>query len=375
MAQTRRGKKTVKIIIYYSLFLLLLPLFAEVFYRLTSFAKSCRSTCDSTLLTKTFEFNLTAFRKPEFTIYDREIGFDLVAGSSVTGIRNGVDRPNWGFSINNKKLRKSVKNNAPAKVLTVGDSFTFGDQVNNDQTWQSCLNKNQTQIELLNGGVGGYGSLQALKRAGRLLKENRYNGLILSIVSYDDIIRDRMDYMMGFPSPSLIRDQKGNFAFAPAPSPNMAGSKFSPMENSSPNKLESFIYKYSLLANKINPRFYQIQARQLTRYASNNASNREVIEEIIKKINELSTKHKIPAMVIIQYGNNRHSFYINARKQLLGQLNERDINYVDTWEAVNHPQDRSLVWRNHHTPYGNQIVCEHILSSPAFNKFLEQVDA
>jgi len=375
MAQARRGKKTVKIIIFYSLFLVLLPLLAEVFYRLTSFAKSCRSTCDSTLLTKTFDLNSTAFSKPEFTTYDREIGFDLVAGSSVTGISNGGDRPNWGFSINDKKLRTSVKNNAPAKVLTVGDSFTFGDQVNNDQTWQSCLNKNQNQIELLNGGVGGYGSLQALKRAGRLLKENRYDGLILSIVSYDDIIRDRMDYMMGFPSPSLIRDQKGNLAFAPAPSPNIAGSKFSPKENSSPNELEILIFKYSLLANKINPSFHQIQARQLTRYASNNASNREVIQEIIKEIKQLSTKYKIPAIVVIQYGDNRHSFYINGRKQLLDQLNEQAINHVDTWEAVNRLDDRSLVWQNHHTPYGNEVVCRRILSSPEFKKFLEQVEA
>ena len=133
MMETDQKKITVKIFISYSLFLILLPLFAEVFYRLTSFAKSCRSTCDRTLLTKTFEFKSTAFRKPEFTTYDREIGFDLVAGSSVTGISNGADRPNWGFSIDDKKLRASVKNNAPVKVLTVGDSFTFGDQVNNDQ--------------------------------------------------------------------------------------------------------------------------------------------------------------------------------------------------------------------------------------------------
>ena len=143
MAQTRQGKKTIKIIIFYGIFLVTLPLLAEVFYRLTSFAKSCRSTCDSTLLTKTFNLNTTAFSKPEFTSYDKEIGFDLIAGSSVSGISNGADRPSWGFSINSKKLRTSVKNNATSKVLTVGDSFTFGDQVNNDQTWQSCINKNQ----------------------------------------------------------------------------------------------------------------------------------------------------------------------------------------------------------------------------------------
>ena len=171
MTQARRGIKTVKIVVFYSLFLALLPLLAEVFFRLVSYAKSCRSACDRTFLTKTFSLNSTAFSKPEFTQYDRSIGFDLVAGSSIKGISNGPNQQNWGFSINDDKLRTSTRNNSSTKILTVGDSFTFGDQVNNDQTWQSCLNKNQNKLELLNGGVGGYGSLQALKRAGRLLKE------------------------------------------------------------------------------------------------------------------------------------------------------------------------------------------------------------
>ena len=374
MTQARRGIKTVKIVVFYSLFLALLPLLAEVFFRLVSYAKSCRSACDRTFLTKTFSLNSTAFSKPEFTQYDRSIGFDLVAGSSIKGISNGPNQQNWGFSINDDKLRTSTRNNSSTKILTVGDSFTFGDQVNNDQTWQSCLNKNQNKLELLNGGVGGYGSLQALKRAGRLLKENRYDGLILSIVSYDDIIRDRMDYMMGFPSPSLVKDQKGDLAFAPAPSPNLAGSKFSPAENKSPNSLESFIYKYSLLANKLNPSFAQIQARQLTRYAQDNASNHEVIEEIISEINELSTKYEIPAMVLIQYGDNQHSFYLDGRKQLIDRLNKHNIGYIDTWEAVNQPKQRTLVWQNHHTPYGNEIVCRQIMNSPEFRKFADKAE-
>ena len=328
MGQTRPGTKTAKILIYYGLFLILLPLFAEVFYRLISYAKSCGTTCDSTLLKKTFRIDKTNFSEPQFTKYDREIGFDLIPGSSIKNLSGGSNNQSWEFSINADGLRTSTKNNSSIKILTVGDSFTFGDQVNNDQTWQSCLNKRQNQLELLNGGVGGYGSLQALKRAERLLKKNRYNGLILSIVSYDDIIRDRMDYMMGFPSPSLVRGQKGDLVSAPAPSPNLEGSKFSKTEDISPNNLEKFIYKYSLLANKLNPSFAQIQARQLTRYAGNNASNQEIIQEITKQINQLSSRYKIPVMIIIQYGDNQHSFYINGRNQLLEELSKHNISSV-----------------------------------------------
>lgn len=50
------------------------------------------------------------------------------------------------------------------RIATFGDSFTHGDDVGGEDTWQSQLEGMDPQIEVLNFGVGGYGTDQALLR-------------------------------------------------------------------------------------------------------------------------------------------------------------------------------------------------------------------
>lgn len=47
------------------------------------------------------------------------------------------------------------------RLASFGDSFTHGDDVNNEETWQEILMKDHPQIEALNFGVPGYGADQA----------------------------------------------------------------------------------------------------------------------------------------------------------------------------------------------------------------------
>jgi hypothetical protein len=48
------------------------------------------------------------------------------------------------------------------RILTVGDSFTFGEQVRDDQTWSYYLQNLLPGSEVLNFGVHGYGHDQML---------------------------------------------------------------------------------------------------------------------------------------------------------------------------------------------------------------------
>jgi hypothetical protein len=56
------------------------------------------------------------------------------------------------------------------RIATFGDSFTHGDDVPNEDTWQETLMRAQLGIEVLNFGVGGFGIDQAYLR---YLKEGR----------------------------------------------------------------------------------------------------------------------------------------------------------------------------------------------------------
>lgn len=50
------------------------------------------------------------------------------------------------------------------RIASFGDSFTHGDEVHNNETWQEFLNSKDSRLENINFGVSGYGVDQALLR-------------------------------------------------------------------------------------------------------------------------------------------------------------------------------------------------------------------
>lgn len=75
-------------------------------------------------------------------------------------------------------------------ILAVGDSFTYGDEVSDWETWPAQLEK-LTGRKVINGGVFGYGIDQAFLRARQLLSRYRFSTVIFSFIP-DDIQRCQM---------------------------------------------------------------------------------------------------------------------------------------------------------------------------------------
>ena len=70
----------------------------------------------------------------------------------------------------------------------MGDSFTVGDQVSNNETWPSCLEK-KTSITTDNAGLSGYGTAQAVRRGIIESNKRKYDYLIWSVL-FGDFDRD-----------------------------------------------------------------------------------------------------------------------------------------------------------------------------------------
>src|SRR5262249_40680589 len=120
-----------------------------------------------------------------------------------------IREPGWNATITirqslriNPKFGPSVPNNP---ILAVGDSFVFGDQVSDDETWPALLERRLNR-SVINGGVSAYGSLQAVLRAEQLLKQQQYSLIILSILINEDLRRDRGVNTSKFYRPSVISD-------------------------------------------------------------------------------------------------------------------------------------------------------------------------
>ena len=94
----------------------------------------------------------------------------------------------WGtlVSIDADGMRRNGEGQPPAGqlVAAVGDSFTFGDQVDDDASWPAQL---ETELgrPVKNGGVFGYSMTQAVLRAESMIERWPVEDLVVSFIAGD----------------------------------------------------------------------------------------------------------------------------------------------------------------------------------------------
>src|SRR5262245_1549246 len=104
-----------------------------------------------------------------------------------------VPRSGWrapGATIDSDGFRHSGEHTADAPILAVGDSFTYGDEVKDNQTWPAQLQL-ITGRRVLNAGVSGYGFDQIVLRAEALAAKYRPSAIVIAFIA-DDIRRTEM---------------------------------------------------------------------------------------------------------------------------------------------------------------------------------------
>jgi hypothetical protein len=100
----------------------------------------------------------------------------------------------WTSNADASSIRSNGRSISTAKrpILAVGDSFTFGDEVEDGETWAAHLEEILNK-RVLNAGVGAYGIDQAFLRAELLLDEYDPDVVILAFIS-EDINRTEYSY-------------------------------------------------------------------------------------------------------------------------------------------------------------------------------------
>ena len=129
-------------------------------------------------------------------VHDDQVGYVPRAGYSAPGL-----------TIDPDGLRHTREHTADAPILSVGDSFTFGDEVNDAQTWPAQLEL-LTGRRVLNGGVSGYGFDQTVLRAEQLAPRYKPSAIVVSFIA-DDIRRTEMRRLWSADKPwfELDKDQ------------------------------------------------------------------------------------------------------------------------------------------------------------------------
>jgi hypothetical protein len=146
--------------------------------------------------------------------YDAELGWVPKQGQ-VDG---------WGTTVT--ILEKGIRSNGHGEVwdgtddpiLAVGDSYTFGDQVPDSETWPAQLEKLSGR-RVINGGVDGYGVDQTFLRAQRFLSRYRFSTVIFSFIP-DNIRRSQMSVMFATAKPYFdFKDGQLTLENVPVPPP------------------------------------------------------------------------------------------------------------------------------------------------------------
>ncbi len=98
-------------------------------------------------------------------------------------------------------LRSNGSRPAPTGpvILAVGDSYTYGEEVGDGETWPAALEQ-LTGRRVANGGASGYGFDQTVLRAEALANELTPSAIVVSFIA-DDIQRTEMRRLWGAEKP------------------------------------------------------------------------------------------------------------------------------------------------------------------------------
>ncbi len=239
-------------------------------------------------------------------------------------------------------------------ILAVGDSFTFGDEVDDSETWAAHLEA-ALDTRVLNAGVGAYGIDQAVLRAEPLLDEYRPDVVILSFIS-DDINRTEFSYYpYGRGWKPYFELANGLLSLRNVPVP----------ERPAPRRLQSLrrVLGYSDLANlvlrRIAPRWWQgLPTIERIHHDGDNVS-----VALLARLDSLTRNRGGQFIAIALATNGRIGS--NARfPGVIKRAKERGIQVFDLSTETLKLQSDTLqsLFRpgGHYSPAMNRWIAEHI---------------
>jgi hypothetical protein len=139
---------------------------------------------------------LSLLRSAYPSVYDPLLGY--IPKPSYSGSENA-----WGtqVTIDDRGLRTNGAGPVgdSASVLAVGDSFTFGDEVSDHESWPAQVST-LLGADVANAGVFGYGLDQSVLRAERLAPQLKPWAIVVSFI-YGDVRRTQLIQRTGVEKP------------------------------------------------------------------------------------------------------------------------------------------------------------------------------
>ncbi|MCP4050640.1 MAG: hypothetical protein GY730_08050 [bacterium] len=263
-----------------------------------------------------------------------------------------------GFRSNGNHTSNSKnKKNTSVPILAAGDSYTFGDEVGDDQTFPAHLESILTSSKVLNGGVCAFGIDQIYLRAIELINTIPVSKVVFSFIP-NDILRAEQDVRHRLNKPYFILDNN-KLKLMP-----ITVSEFSVYKKSSFKKIAG----YSLLAHRIFLRFfpdYWLNGMPLNNRKIHE-DGPEITVRLINSLYKTCQEKNIDLLVVALSENNYSKINQDNISYVLQEVN-KDINRLNIFEDLEsliktNPELHNSYFRGHMTPKGNLYVARKIAS-------------
>lgn len=288
----------------------------------------------------------------------------------------------WSLNTDERGVRINPGQTGPATISIYGDSFTFCDEVSDDQTWGHYLSQ-LTGTGVDNWGVGGYGTDQAFLRLKRNLPEQHTDIVVLAVFSENinrimNNFRPFYSFSSGikFGFKPMLYQQDGNWRWMPNPL-----QQTEPPQNMQPYRQAfdearktDFWYKhnqgrpksqfpYSLaLANAV---YYYLFDNKINLYKVAEAKAR--MDHLIQEFVQLSrTENFKPVLLFIPQARDLYSFHKDGSywySDYIPHLRAMpDLQGMPIIDLLEHPFDaekfNTIPFHYHASPYGNKVIAD-----------------
>jgi len=143
------------------------------------------------------------FTRRTDTIHHPQLGW--LPRSNLHAIRSRTEPSLTTGELGVRMNQPDIRSLPGGATLAVGDSFTFGAEVDDASTWPAQLERRLGE-PVINGGVGGFGTDQIVLRAESLMTTLSPRTIIVSFLS-SDILRTQLSVYNGAAKPYfLLRD-------------------------------------------------------------------------------------------------------------------------------------------------------------------------
>ena len=304
------------------------------------------------------------------TFWDRDVGW-------VRRPSTHRDLGDWRMSTDERGARREPLDVPGGLVSAYGDSFTFGEEVNNNQTWPHYLSAAlKTRVD--NWGETAYGPDQAVLRLRRNLPAQRTAVVVLAIMSED------IDRIVNCYRPFLTRNSAMALGFKPMvvddgkprwlPNPLQRSETQADFREALRVSRE-YDYWYLLNRERVRPHFpYLLQLLRATAYALKHADaenlyeNREALARLdflVDEFQALARAHDFtPVLLFIpgpadlqRFEQSRSMRYHRYLAEMRQRTRGTRLVTLDLVERHFQPvRFYRRPFKGHPSPYGQRVI-------------------